>query len=101
MKEVYGEIVQGKYIVQMDGHADGDPIVCSAISGITYALLGYLINATEDGLAIPYKNDVAPGHVDIMYGIDDDIIPVFHMFMIGLMQIEKKYPDLIRCEINF
>lgn len=101
MTEVYGSIEHGRYIVQMDGHADGDPIVCSAISGITYALLGYLINATEDGLAIPYKNDVAPGHVDIMYGIDDDIIPVFHMFMIGLMQIEKKYPDLIRCKINF
>lgn len=101
MTEVYGEVDHGRYKVQMDGHADGDPIVCSAISGIAYALLGYLMNATEDGLAIPYKRDISSGHVDIVYEIDEDISPVFHMFMIGLMQIEKKYPDLIHCEINF
>lgn len=101
MTEVLGSIEHGRYSIQMDGHADGDPIVCSAISGITYALLGYLANATEDGLAIPYKNEVESGHIDILYEVDDDIIPVFHMFMIGLMQIQKKYPDLIHCEINF
>lgn len=101
MTTVYGAVDHGKYVLEMEGHATDNPIVCSAISSLVYALLGYLVNAEEAGTAYGIKDHVESGSVNLIYEIDDELIPIFHMFEIGIKQIEAKYPDLVQCDINF
>ena len=71
------------------GHATGSPEVCAGISALVYALEGFLENYCDD---FHVKHE--PGDVEIWYAYRDD--DIFHMFLIGLLEIEKGYPDHIR-----
>jgi uncharacterized protein YsxB (DUF464 family) len=80
------------------GYADkGDDIVCSAVSSLIYALLGWLENNPED---LEWSNaSVDSGDVHIVCFGGERTSAVFDMTAIGLEQIAMKYPDCLEIEI--
>ena len=90
----------GYQAMDLDGHADynpGNDVVCAGISSLAYALAGTLRNI----------DDVSFVRFDIRDGVHVEIEPftdeiqrtiadtVFKTCIIGLKQIEIKYPDHI------
>ena len=77
----------------MHGHAEysdhGGDIVCAAVSGIFYALLGYLKNEVS-GFKI---NSLDLGHADIECGLDGE--EAMKLCCIGLLQIALTYPGTV------
>lgn len=84
----------------MEGHANFNPgqdIICAAASGLAWALVGVLDNIPE-----------LQKHINIQSGsLQVEIVPffedhkqqlldmAFETVIIGLKQIEKKYPDFL------
>ena len=97
MTKVYAERDGNRYTVHAQGHATGSPEVCAAISGILYALAGYVRNAT-DGSTIEYDERLESGSVNLHFCGGPGAAGAFDMAVIGLKQIEAKYPDLILVE---
>ena len=83
------------YLIQAKGHATGSEKVCSGISAIMYSLAGWLENNEEH---IRYKSHkLTSGDAVIEFkGTDEIARAVFDMAVIGLLQIEQKYPDFIK-----
>lgn len=79
--------------LKMWGHAgyseSGGDIVCAAVSGIFYALLGYLKNQ-DLGLKI---NSLGSGLADIECGFDGE--EAMKLCCIGLLQIALTYPGTV------
>lgn len=78
-------------------HATGSDKVCAAISGILYALAGYLRNAK--GVDI-HNLRMEDGYVSIGWTGGKKDLAALQMTCIGLMQIEKAHPELIKTEIS-
>lgn len=97
MTMVYCEKDGNRYIVTARGHAEGSPEVCAAISGILYALLGYVKNA-QDESTIAYSDRISSGDVAIDFRGGKNAEAVYDMTLIGLLQIEKSYPEHIHVE---
>lgn len=97
MTSVYCEKDGNRYIISARGHASGSPEVCAAISGIMYALLGYVKNA-QDESTIAYSDRVYSGDVAIEFRGGENARAVYDMAVIGLLQIEKSHPEYIRVE---
>lgn len=97
MTKVYCEKDGNRYTVTARGHATGSPEVCAAISGILYALLGYVKNA-QDESTIAYSDRLSSGDVAIDFRGGENAEAVFNMTVIGLLQIEKSYPEYIEVE---
>ena len=82
-----------RHRLSVKGHAGyaahGDDIVCAGVSGITYALLGYLHHAGCD------IEEVRADSGDVLVDCTGDglIAGAFDMTIIGLLQISKKYPQ--------
>lgn len=76
------------------GHAGyapkGSDIVCSAASGLVYALAGYLINLKRRGYCI---NAIEEGYADIV--CDEEYSEAMKLLCIGLVQLEATYPENI------
>ena len=53
----YAELEGGRCLLVLDGHATGSPSVCAAISGLVYALAGYLTNAEREVRAEVYASE--------------------------------------------
>lgn len=100
-------MIRAKYHVAGDehrltlkGHAgystNGNDIVCSAVSSLVYALLGWLENNSED---VEWSNTfVESGDVSITcYGGARTTV-AFDMAAIGLEQIAMTYPDCMEIE---
>lgn len=94
-------ISKNQYSISIIGHADynpGNDIVCSAISAISYTILGSLMNIPT---AI-VKYDISSG--DMVIDVEDvlmvkDIVKVstiIDVAILGFMQIEAKYPSNIK-----
>ena len=98
MTQGYAELEGGRCLLALDGHATGSPEVCAAISGIVYALAGYLTNAGRDGFAEVYRMELESGKVRIHCHGDDRVTAACEMAVIGLRQLEQEYPDCIRME---
>lgn len=77
--------------LRINGHADRDgqdsQIVCAAVSGIFYALCGYLKNVKNKGLII---NSIAPGRGDVICSFSGE--EAMKLTCIGLLQIMMSYP---------
>lgn len=87
-----------EFSFELQGHADFDPgndIVCSGVSAIAYALLGYIEN-NQDLITDIYENDSCSGFVSVKLSGDAAMTPAFEMAAIGLMQIAKEYPDNVK-----
>lgn len=86
--------------LKMDGHADyaghGEDIVCSGVSAIVCALLGWLENNSED---LSYCDcDAHSGRLSIDCEGGERTEAAFDMMIIGLLQIEDGYRDHMTIE---
>lgn len=86
--------------VKISGHANhaeaGKDIVCAAVSGIAFALLGYVENS-----GLNYVSGENEGYIEIrVFRPDDKIHAVFDMAMIGLMQVEMAHSSCITVSID-
>lgn len=80
----------GKISLKMQGHAGyattGGDIVCAAVSGIFYALLGFL-STERSGLRV---GRIAPGDVDI--SCSEEYGSAMKQAYIGFLQMATTYP---------
>ena len=90
MTRVYCEKEGDRYTVTAQGHATGSPEVCAAVSGILYALAGYVENNINFA-----RWRMESGDVDIAFLGDGRAEAVYNMAVIGLLQIEKSHPEYI------
>lgn len=74
-----------------EGHATGSERVCAAVSGLLYALLGYLENIGGD-----YSSMVEDGSVVVRVARSEKTDSAFDLVLIGLLQIEKAEPEYIK-----
>ena len=77
------------------GYSDsGDDIICAAVSGIVYALAGYLINECNGAVVKALR----PGAASFRCGGDGEA--AMRMAYIGLLQLALTYPDFVsvRCD---
>lgn len=95
MTRVYCEKDGNRYTVCAGGHAEGSPQVCAAISGLLYALAGYVEN--EKGIRVLDRR-IGSGDFSISFQGGERAEAVYDMAVIGLLQIEKSSPDHIRVE---
>lgn len=81
--------------LSVKGHAGyaahGDDIVCAGVSGISYALLGYLNHAGCD--ISEARADSGDLLIDARGGAL--IAGAFDMAMVGYLQISRKYPQCV------
>lgn len=96
MTEVKCEKLRDMYTVRAKGHATGSPEVCAAVSGLLYALAGYVENNRH---ALMYERwSMDSGDVDVTFRGGERAEAVYQMTLIGLLQIEKSYPEYIHVE---
>lgn len=95
MTYVYCEKDGNRYTVTAKGHATGSPEVCAGVSGILYALAGYLENG--DGIGTLHGR-IEPGDFSVTFDGDGRADAVYNMALIGLLQIEKSHPEYIKVE---
>ncbi len=74
------------------GYNPGNDIVCAGCSAIITMLAGYLVNRLDRTKLI--KMEMESGNADIH--VKGDAVEVFEMAVIGLMQIEKAYPQNVK-----
>ena len=76
------------------GHANyapcGSDIVCAAVSGMLYALIGYLINLGKGNFRI---NAVREGYADVLCG--EEYTEQVKLVFLGLVQLAATYPGHI------
>ena len=96
----YAELEGGRCLLTLDGHATGSPDVCAAVSGLVYALAGYLSNAELEGRAEVYALELESGKVRIHCHGDDRVTAACEMAIIGLRQLEKAHPDLLQMDLQ-
>ena len=94
-------ITQGKrkeITIDAKGHADynpGNDIVCSGVSALLQAMQGYLMYASKS-----FEVDARSGFMHMEY---KGHIEATKMLIIGLLRIQKAYPDNVNVEydVNF
>lgn len=90
-----------RFVLQIEDHA-GKPEVCAGISALMYSLEGFLCNH-EDRLFLHVANIKDPGYAYISFELDGpykEIKGAWELVMIGLLQIEKSYPDFCKVIIS-
>ena len=90
-----------RYHMQLRGHAGycpGNDVVCAGVSAIAFSLLGYLTNA-GDHIKVMREMRYEMGRVDIDVTGDDTLDAPFEMAIIGMQEIEKKYPENVHVKI--
>lgn len=83
--------------VHCGGHAGyccGNDIVCAGVSALVQAFVGTMINSE---ITIDYKMDC--GYCKAIVGIGAD--RELKMLIIGLLQIQKAYPENVILTYNF
>lgn len=98
MTTVYCEKNVDLYSVIAKGHATGSPEVCAAVSGLLYALAGYVKNKKKSLYASEWSID--SGDVFILFRGGENAKAVYDMTVIGLLQIAKSHPDYINVELQ-
>ena len=82
-----------KYEISAEGHAmfnPGNDIVCAAVSCLFYTFIGFLGNCNE----AEHSFELSSGKALIL--AEGDIEQAYKMFVIGLLQLEKSYPDNVK-----
>lgn len=92
MTEIYMEQVGNRYTLVAQGHATGSPETCAAISGVIYALAGYLRNRGEE----PWCWLVESGEVWLEWSGGEEAQAAYDLCLIGLMQIARAQPEFVR-----
>lgn len=84
----------GEYRLQLLGHATGSPQVCAAVSGIVYALAGWLNNDSVHQTRPPGIT-LESGLSEITAYGDSYVETAFELAEVGLLQIAKQYPEYL------
>ncbi len=88
----------GKFSLTVSGHAgysdSGDDIVCAAVSGIVYALAGYLLNECEGAVIGALRSGLAS------FECGDGGEAAMRMAYIGLLQLALTYPEFVCVRCN-
>ena len=115
----YGRLGGGRYVLSARGHARpegggpagrgdpdahgraGDPELvsvqgCAYLSGILYSLAGYLVNAAEEGFVQVEELRLDSGDALVRFRGDSRGQAAFDMAVIGLKQLEKSCPELVK-----
>ena len=88
----------GRLLLDVIGHAgyssSGDDVVCAAVSGIVYALAGYLVNECKGAVI----GALRPGLASLECGGDGEA--AMRMAYVGLLQLSLTYPAFVsvRCD---
>lgn len=98
MTKVFAEKNGDRFSLVLCGHAAGSETVCAAISSIAYALAGYLKNCDKK------KDEPSVAELESGFSVfhfsGKEKNPAYEMAIIGLMQLEKQYPEFIQFEKN-
>lgn len=96
----------GTYIARVRGHANyapkGQDIVCAGVSALSSALLEALVVLLDSENTAYFDTATGDGLFEIRVlkprdrETDSLIRNLFYMFMTGLAQIERQYPDYIK-----
>lgn len=97
MTRIYVEPQRPHCLLSAQGHAMGSEAVCAAVSGILYALAGYLACHEK---ADRRRHVMAPARALLEYDGDEGVEAAYTMAAIGLLQIEKAYPEQIKVTIK-
>ena len=84
MTQVYAERDGQRCILSAQGHATGSVEACAAVSGILYALAGYVTNAMRERYVEVYTWRMESGDVQLDFSGDDGTAAAFEMAVIGL-----------------
>lgn len=84
---------KGRYEIIARGHATGSVAGCGYISGILYSLAGYLVN--EGDIQVE-RHRMEPGDVTLRFRGGERARAAYDMTLIGLKQLERSHPELIR-----
>ena len=97
MTRIYAErdSVEGKFYLSSQGHATGSDKACAAVSGLLYALGGYLLNASGIQVRV---DTLDSGDAVFDFTGDRDAVGAFTCVVIGLMQVAKEYPEQVQME---
>ncbi len=86
--------------VTATGHAEGSAQVCAAVSGLMYALAGYLLNAKRRGLARVEELRLDSGDARLEWLGKPRTEAAFDMAAVGLEQLAKGNPQCVRVEVT-
>lgn len=103
MTRVYIETDGNRHILYAKGHAAGSVEVCAAVSGILYALAGWLRNAMAEPERYTVKSHrwrIAEADVMLDVSGDKSVEAAFDMAAVGLLQIERQHPEYISVELQ-
>lgn len=87
--------------VRIVGHAGyaekGEDIVCAAISGLWYALLGKLEKERENGI-VDFSSEEEPGYAKVCIewvakGYEEYLAEWMDTIMTGMEMMSKQYPE--------
>lgn len=87
-----------RFNIDLNGHAlfnPGNDIVCAGISSLVYSLVG-LAGNNDYNKKISIGDDQSSIE---MIGMDRYLEGATDQLIIGLLQIEKKYPDHVKIEL--
>lgn len=98
MTQVYAERDGQRCILSAQGHATGSVEACAAVSGILYALAGYVTNAMRERYVEVYTWRVESGDVQLDFNGDDGTAAAFEMAVIGLAQVAQAHPEQVQVE---
>lgn len=101
MTRVYLEREGARYVVDVHGHADTEPL-CAAISCLLYTLAGWLHNARCVRIV---TERLDPGEARLEWRAETpldryDSITAFEMVEIGFLQIRESAPDSLSVEVQ-
>ncbi|PWL46839.1 MAG: hypothetical protein DBY45_01850 [Clostridiales bacterium] len=99
MTKVFAEERESCFTLILYGHATGSEKVCAAISSIVYALAGYLKNVEDERGEKPPVIQLKSGFSSFRFS-GKEAKSAYDMAVIGLMQLEKQYPEFIQFEKN-
>lgn len=83
------------YLIRARHHADGSPEVCAAVSGLLYALGGFL-NTYDGEEVVVDECRIRPADVTFRFSGGEAAEAAFRMAHIGLLQIAASHPDYVK-----
>lgn len=98
MTRIYAEQDGQRCTISARGHATGSVEACAAISGILYALAGYVTNAQQERPIEVYTWIMESGKVLLDFNGDGETAAAFEMAVIGLLQIAQAHPEQVCME---
>lgn len=93
MTNVTGRRGEDRYEIIAQGHAAGSAAGCAYISGVLYTVAGYVTNVPRIRVE---KCRMEPGDVVLRFRGGEGARAAYDMAVIGLKQLERSHPELIR-----